>query len=1412
MGKVNFYLILFFIIFSLFFYAENSDADSCPAAIASLLGSGCHDMGSAYFNGEMTQYVNYGGTVVYSCSTNYLSGCSSGSSTGGGGGVPATPSNLRSDPAPAATAIYLAWNDNSYNEDKFNLEREVANSANWATLTQTGPNIISYTDLTAISATTYNYRVQACLSGYGCSEYVYLTGVSLSAPSDIQPPSTPTGFSAYAISSSQINLFWTASSDNAGVSGYKIYRNESLRDQVTVLSFSDTGLNSNTSYGYYVRAFDATGNESSPSSIVSAITYSVSATTTGTTTSTSCPSSIANLLGSGCHDMGSAYFNGEMTQYVNYGGAAVFSCSTNYIYNCSVGSSGGIPSSHGSLRQTSSTASSITLAWYDNSYNEDKFNVEREIPNSANWATLTQTGPNIISYTYLTAISATTYNYRVQACLTGYSCSGYTYLYVASTNSTPTSTPTSTTTSTSCPSSIANLLGSGCHDMGSSYFNGEMTQYVNYGGSAVYSCASNYLSGCSGSSNTVATSTADIIPPYVVKFGYTVESDGRLRAGASFSEGLRDSTLTDSNIYIINSATGAKISGAVNKYQGGIDYFTSSPAEAGINYQLIVKKNVKDLAGNQMLSDYYSAFFKRGPAPVSSVFAVDTSATLPKNNETGVDVGLKIKVKLTKAIDQASTLKQFFALEANNAPGVAVGGSFYMSGDGFEFAPSFALMPGTTYTYKVLASLKDSGGNYLSAPFSALFTTASGVMSGSAAVSGTVRDGAKNPVVGATVHIFAEDYSRSFSIATDSAGAFRMSIAGGSYVAEILPPSGRNYLLKPQPVKFSISSGEAKTLDLSFISGAKIISGLVSFPDLKPVTDAEVGAYSSETNQWSSAYTDSSGKYTLTIGGGIWKIGIRPRSTSTATWSWNESLPEVTFSQDASGETKTVNFIVTFANATLVVYTVDNYGNPLPNAGVVVDTLSSTQVLSSNEVRVPPKFRQSDSSGKVTILLAPRIYYIRGSLPSELGYFNPPEQEINLPSAETRQMRLVFRKPEVVSFVTVSGSAILDNGEVADNVFVSAWSEKGGFMETRADLKGAFSMRMTSCERWRIAAGKNYGGFPYKSSELIMDVGYKPLNAELVLVKVANRPLPASVNVVQSAATQIMAQVEDGAKIVIPPKSAAGSGSVSVEIAPTVEAPSQAAAKDVSTVYDVTIRDAGGSEITKLSQDAEIALPYDEAMLKDQGVGEDALVPSYFDETAKVWVSIDNYIIDKDKNIIVARVSHLTRFAIIAAADITPPMAPLAVSARALGGGKIEISWKNPLKDFSHAKLYRSEKTVALGKTISPEITAASFIDTDITDGVVYYYTVRAVDPAGSESTNTDQVSARAVGTSQKISALIPSLSPPKISLESAAQESKLPPGQAKKLEILQNLTLGSSGDDVKVMQELLLQEGVYPA
>jgi hypothetical protein len=85
-------------------------------------------------------------------------------------------------------------------------------------------------------------------------------------------PSIPTGLSATAVSSSQINLSWTASKDNVGVSGYKIYRDWTYLKSDTSASTSDTGLSSETQYCYTVSAYDAMGNESGQSSQACATT------------------------------------------------------------------------------------------------------------------------------------------------------------------------------------------------------------------------------------------------------------------------------------------------------------------------------------------------------------------------------------------------------------------------------------------------------------------------------------------------------------------------------------------------------------------------------------------------------------------------------------------------------------------------------------------------------------------------------------------------------------------------------------------------------------------------------------------------------------------------------------------------------------------------------------------------------------------------------------------------------------------------------------------------------------------------------------------------------------------------------------------------------------------------------------
>ena len=74
-------------------------------------------------------------------------------------------------------------------------------------------------------------------------EITWTITVTPSGP-DTTPPSVPGTPTATAASTSQINLSWTASTDNIGVTEYKIYRNGAYLDSVggTTLTYSNTGL------------------------------------------------------------------------------------------------------------------------------------------------------------------------------------------------------------------------------------------------------------------------------------------------------------------------------------------------------------------------------------------------------------------------------------------------------------------------------------------------------------------------------------------------------------------------------------------------------------------------------------------------------------------------------------------------------------------------------------------------------------------------------------------------------------------------------------------------------------------------------------------------------------------------------------------------------------------------------------------------------------------------------------------------------------------------------------------------------------------------------------------------------------------------------------------------------------------
>jgi subtilisin family serine protease len=114
---------------------------------------------------------------------------------------------------------------------------------------------------------------------------------STSITADIQAPTVPTNLKASNVTSTQVTLNWSPSTDNVLVTSYTVYRNGTKVSSLPGTFFVDSSLSPSTSYTYTISASDAAGNESAksvavstttPSSPLMVISYSVTAKT-GTT-------------------------------------------------------------------------------------------------------------------------------------------------------------------------------------------------------------------------------------------------------------------------------------------------------------------------------------------------------------------------------------------------------------------------------------------------------------------------------------------------------------------------------------------------------------------------------------------------------------------------------------------------------------------------------------------------------------------------------------------------------------------------------------------------------------------------------------------------------------------------------------------------------------------------------------------------------------------------------------------------------------------------------------------------------------------------------------------------------------------------------------------------------------------------
>jgi len=434
-----------------------------------------------------------------------LQGCTA--TTNGNGQNPDPPSGDQTAPtapgslaasATSSTQINLTWAASSDNVGVTGYRVERCSGASCSSFAQVGTSpTASYADSGLNGSTSYTYRVRAADAAGNLSGYSNTASATTQSSGDTQAPSAPSALTAAASSNTQIGLTWTASSDNVGVTGYRLERcvgsgcvSFAQVASVTAVGFSDSGLLAGTTYGYRVRATDATGNLSGYSNISYATT-----TGTGDTQAPTLPSSliatassssqiglswtastdnvgvtgydIERCAGAGCTAFAQIGTTSGTTTFADSG----LTASTAFRYRVRASDASGnlsgysniasattsassdtqAPTVPSSLTATASSSSQIGLSWTASTDNVGVtgYRIERCV--GASCTTFAQIGTTTGATTFTdTGLAASTvYRYRTRAADLAGNLSGYSNIASATTSaSTDTQAPTA-------PSSLA---------------------------------------------------------------------------------------------------------------------------------------------------------------------------------------------------------------------------------------------------------------------------------------------------------------------------------------------------------------------------------------------------------------------------------------------------------------------------------------------------------------------------------------------------------------------------------------------------------------------------------------------------------------------------------------------------------------------------------------------------------------------------------------------------------------------------------------------------------------------------------------------------------------------------------------------------------------------------------------------
>lgn len=230
--------------------------------------------------------------------------------------------------------------------------------------------------------------------------------------------------------------------------------------------------------------------------------------------------------------------------------------------------------------------------------------------------------------------------------------------------------------------------------------------------------------------STFRTSAAppppDAIPPTVLS---SVPVDGSTNVAINtpirinFSEPMNASTINGSTIFL--SGPGGTVAGTVSYDNSALSatFVPSAALQNSTTYTLVATTGVKDVEGNNMLSQFPAAFTTIATLPPPDTTPPTVTSTVPATGATNVSVITPIRVTFSESMTASTIDATTITL---SVVGVSIGGSvsYDASSRTASFTPSAGLLAeNQTYIVTVTTGVRDAAGNPMASNFLFSFHT-----------------------------------------------------------------------------------------------------------------------------------------------------------------------------------------------------------------------------------------------------------------------------------------------------------------------------------------------------------------------------------------------------------------------------------------------------------------------------------------------------------------------------------------------------------------------------------------------------------------------------------------------------------------------------------------------------------------